>query len=337
MRKNIKKIKDNELLLLALERLKQTTGIYGEIRLGHGHEDARLVLDPLNQKKRQELIVEVKHTATDAAAVQLAAMNKQYILVTAYVNAKQADRFKNMGLQFLDCAGNAYIDTADKFLFIKGNKLETQMQMQPARLFKPGGLQVIFAFLCKPDLIRATYRDVAAKARVALGTVAWVIKDLKRFGYIIEAGKNIRRLVKREALLKTWMTGYEQLLRPKLLRNRYHAENQDWWQNTVIENAVWGGEVAANKMTGYLKPEQITIYADILPDRLIIQHRLRLDPKGEIEWLTPFWDFDYPEKKIALVPPLLVYADLLVRADGRTIETARMVYEQYLTRYFTEN
>jgi hypothetical protein len=69
----------------------------------------------------------------------------------------------------------------------------------------------------------------------------------------------------------------------------------------------------------------------------MLQNKLRLDPQGEIELLAPFWSFDYPEKNENLVPPLLVYADLLVRADGRTTETARMIYDKYLARYFTEN
>ena len=90
-------------------------------------------------------------------------------------------------------------------------------------------------------------------------------------------------------------------------------------------------------MTGYLKPEIATLYALKLPQRMMLLNKLRLDPDGEIELLAPFWNFGYPEKKDNLVPPLLVYADLLVQADGRTTETARMIYDMFLARHFAEN
>jgi hypothetical protein len=332
-----KNLTEMDMLLFAIDRLKEMADIAGTIKPGRKGEDARLVLKTLNRKGRVEFVVEVRRTAQTAAAVQPPATNDPYILVTNYINPDQAERFRKIGTQFLDCAGNAYINTAAIFLFIKGNKPDNKLNIQPNRLFKPGGLQVVFTVLCNPDLATATYRDIAVKAGVALGTVAWAMKDLQKNGYIIDLGQKVRRLFKREALLKLWLIGYEQLLRPKLMVKRYHAEKQDLWREANIENALWGGEVAAQKMTGYLKPERMTLFADKLPDRLMFQYRLRPDPHGEIEVLTPFWNFDYPEKKEGIVPPLLVYADLMMHADGRTTETARMVYERYLARYFTEN
>jgi hypothetical protein len=38
-----------------------------------------------------------------------------------------------------------------------------------------------------------------------------------------------------------------------------------------------------------------------------------------------------------LVPPLLIYADLMATGDTRNIETARMIYEKELSKYFREN
>lgn len=36
----------------------------------------------------------------------------------------------------------------------------------------------------------------------------------------------------------------------------------DWWQRVDVTTygAHWGGEVAAEKLTGYLKPETVTLY-----------------------------------------------------------------------------
>jgi hypothetical protein len=250
-------VDDMDIIPLALERLKEMTGIVAKMRPGHKHENARIAIE--DRRNRAEFIVEVKRMAGNAVAAQLAGMKEPHILVTNYVNPLQAERYKKMGLQFLDCAGNAYIHTATIFVFIKGNKRTDGINARPARLFKPAGLQVVFALLCNPDLMAATYRDIADKAGVALGTVAWAVKDLQHQGYCIELGIKGRRLVKREALLKLWLAGYEQLLRPKLVANRYHAEKQDWWQDAEAENALWGREIAAYKMIGFLKPELVKI------------------------------------------------------------------------------
>jgi hypothetical protein len=328
---------ETSLLTLAADTLKQTTGITCTIKPGNKNIDTRLLLEFPDRGRRKEFAVEIVRTPAGGIAAEMAGMANPRLLVTNYVNPKLADRLKTMGVQFIDCMGNAYINTDDIFLYIKGNRLENKQHIQPARLFKPGGLQVLFVLLCNPDLMRAPYRDIAAKAGVALGTVAWVIKDLQAQGYTIDPGNKNRRLVKRNALLRLWLVGYEQLLRPRLLINRYHAEKYDWWMNANPLQGLWGGEVAAFKMTNYLKPEIITLYAPKLPDPLLFENRLRLDPQGEIEVIEPFWNFEYPEKKDNLVPPLLVYADLMVRADGRTTETAKLVYERFLARYFGEN
>jgi hypothetical protein len=331
-----KNVTGKDLLALAADKLKQITGIACTIKPGDTTVDAYLALG-FPGRPKTEFAVEIKQNPAMVVAHQIAAMPNPRILVTNYVNPKLAERLKNLDVQYMDCAGNAYIDARDIFIYIKGNKPEKKENIQQARLFKPGGLQVVFALLCNPDLIKAPYRELAAKAGVALGTVAWVMKDMQNQRYIIDTGDKTFRLVKQEDLLRLWLIGYEQALRPRQIVNRFHAEKHDWWMNANPEQTLWGGEVAAYKMTGYLKPETVTLYATKLPDKLIFENRLRPDPNGEIELVEPFWNFEYPEKKENLAPPLCVYADLMIRPDGRTTETAKMIYEKYIDRYINKN
>lgn len=53
------------------------------------------------------------------------------------------------------------------------------------------------------------------------------------------------------------------------------------------------------------------------------------DPGGKLEILEAFWDkhIEYPEKKLQVVPPLLVYAELINDADSRKQETAERIKE----------
>jgi hypothetical protein len=113
---------------------------------------------------------------------------------------------------------------------------------------------------------------------------------------------------------------------------RFAAPAADWWKGVDLrtQQAVWGGEVAAYHLTGYLDPEQLTIYS-AKPEVLILKHRLRPDPNGAIEVLDTFWPLtEESDAASATVPPLLVYADLMASADPRNIDTAQRIRAQYL-------
>lgn len=132
-------------------------------------------------------------------------------------------------------------------------------------------------------------------------------------------------------------TNYPIKLRPKLNPRRFRAEDLEWWKNVNLTNldAYWGGEVAANKLTDYLKPATQTIYVD--PKRgqkalteLVATHRLRADPKGNVEVLDAFWklprDIEHPD----VVPPILAYADLVATLDPRNLETAMVLRLEHI-------
>jgi hypothetical protein len=61
---------------------------------------------------------------------------------------------------------------------------------------------------------------------------------------------------------------------------------------------------------------------------LIKVYRWRPQEKGEIAAYQKFWVGDPAFDKLA--QPLLVYADLLDQGDGRSLEVARMIHDQYL-------
>jgi hypothetical protein len=277
------------------------------------------------------------------------------LLVTNYVTTQIAEQLKKENIQFIDTAGNAYINKPPLYIFVKGNK-PPDIFLHLKRAFKPTGLKVIYAFLCNPNLLNKTYRDIAKVADVALGTVGWIIRDLKEMGYLLDMGKRGYKLIRKEDLLTRWLTDYPEKLRPKLLLGRFRGP-QDWWQQKTLDlqYAQWGAEVAAAKLTKYLKPQIITIY--ITPQQLttlLTENRLKKDPEGDIEILRRFWTqtlflWEYKGEKLPVpmemgrpvledvVNPILIYADLMATGDQRNIETAKVIYEQYLIQYLRED
>jgi hypothetical protein len=198
---------------------------------------------------------------------------------------------------------------------------------------------VIFALLCKPELLNAPYRDIVQVAGVALCTIGCVFNDLTDRG-LTTGGKRKgdRAMLERKKLIDEWTTTYPIKLRPKLHPRRFKAPKSGWWKEVDITQyaAQWGAEVAAEKLTGYLRPNTVTIYLhkeDGLRKltRLVAENRLRPDTEGDIEILDAFWDIDDEPPMTQTVPPLLAYADLIATLDPRNLEAAKLIYEQYLT------
>lgn len=285
-------------------------------------------------------VIEVKQLVNQAnlgvIAHRLAQLDTP-LLVTEYVTPPVAQRLRELNIEFIDTAGNAYIEKPPLLIWMNGSKPEQKLQETRAtRAFQPGGLKLIFALLCQPELINANYRVIAEAADVALGTVGWVMGDLKDAGFLIDLGKRGRKLANKRKLLDLWVEGYARQLRPKCLVGRYRALRPDWWKDTRPGKLhfQWGGETAAAKMTDYLKPAVTTLYMTGNPkeqQNVLKEFRLVKDAAGDVEIRENFWKFAALDDA-TMVPPLLTYADLLATADDRNMETARIIYDDHLAR-----
>ena len=311
---------------------KTGAGLYGDGVVRLAHED-----------KEWEFKAEVKlrvNRATIALMKHQMKFAGNGLLVTEYVNPELAEIMRNQGIPFIDGAGNAFINATPLYIFIKGEKPDKAEKAEPVkRLFKAGGLKLTFALLNNPGMEKATYRDMAKAAKVALGTVDFAITELKELGFLIDLGKKGRQLFNTERLLRRWVEAYPENLKPKLVQEKFRTDARNWWKDIQPTDfgLFWGGEIAAAELTGYLKPERYTVYTDQLPRKLIYKFKFQKDPHGNIEILTPFWAFKWKLAENGFVPPLLIYADLMATGDARAIEAAKIIYDNYLVRLIRED
>jgi hypothetical protein len=340
-------MKENGLLELALEALRKNLPMQAQIKTVKPLRDPRLHTDYLlriiMRDKEMRYCVEIKANLTKAdkllAMMRKADRRPPLLLVTKYINARLADELKQNGTEFIDTAGNAFLNQRHLYIFVKGNKPDTVKTPPTKRTFKPAGLRAIFAFLCNPGLENKTYREIAAETGVALGTVDWIMKELKELRFLLDMGKRGQRLIQKENLLHRWVTAYPEQLRPKLTLGRFRGE-YGWWQQKTLDpfKAQWGGEVAAAKITQYLQPQIITIYtAPQELDQLLIENRLKRDQTGDVDIIKRFWKQPEIWKYEDLVHPILIYADLLATGNERNIEAAKMVYDQHIVQLIRED
>ena len=293
------------------------------IRVRHGDQEILYAAD-VKRGLRPALL--------GAVLQQLERLGEQGLLVTDYVTPPLADALRARRVAFIDTAGNAYLDRPPLLVWVKGQR-PTGRDAPPrmGRAFQASGLQVIFALLCRHELVDRPYREIAKLAGVAHGTVGWVMAELPKLGFVAEVGGK-RRLLQPERLLQQWVEAYARTLRPKLVLGRFKAERLDWWETVDIlkYGLTIGGEGAAARLTRHLRPGTLTFFGKKAEPRFLLDHHLRTDPSGEVEILRRFWNFDNEDP--ALAPTLLVYADLLAIGDARCLETAKRLYDGILAQ-----
>lgn len=301
------------------------------MRIGYGTQDDTLYA------------VEIKRWLTPAnlgaVVARLRDLGPAALLITDYVTPQVAERLKAMEIPFADAAGNAYLRGPNFLVWLTGQRQRAKQNPPRAgRAWQPTGLKLIFALICNPDWVALGYRELAARAGVANGTVGWVMRELGDQGFLVQARRRAipRRLRNRRKLLDRWVEVYTGTFRQTTLLKRYRADTPDWWKNfdAVRHDVFLGGEPAAALLTEYLKPGIVTIYTKPPNFRFILEHRLREAPDGDVEVRQRFWPFDLEWGHPNLVPPVLIYADLLATGDARCIETAQRVYDGHLARLF---
>ncbi len=363
--------KEAEILEYALEVFKNTTGIDYRIDKEQAHDqdprhDALIILkkDGTEYRYSVEIKTRINNQILGAIIDRMRRLPQDGLIITDYVNPNIAEKLKDMNVPFIDTAGNAYVKEPGLYVFIKGNKPGRIQNLNVARqamltitprlfpptilrgqAFQPAGLKVVFALLNNPEIVNAPYREIAKTADVALGTVGWVIRNLKEQRFLIENGKDkgrkrFRTLMDKTSLLDKWVEAYNEKLRPTLVVGRYDTAQDRWWDNIDINNygACWGGEVAAARITGYLKPQVGTIYVDEMPAQLLMGFRMQYDPHGNAEILKKFWNEEINRKiRPDIAPLIVVYADLLATGDARNLETARLLYDNEIIGLIGQN
>jgi hypothetical protein len=262
-----------------------------------------------------------------------------FIFITKHVSSSGAEKMQGAGIGYLDASGNAFIRSKDSqlFILISGQRPYGMFSPGSLRAFRSAGLLLLYQLLAEPSILQAPYRLLAEHAKLSLGSVSVILKDLQQTGLLRDEDGQ-RRWTDVSQVLRRWVEGYGEVLRPKLRAQRYRwldpTIGYNGWQNIPLdEDSYWGGEPAAYLLLdGYLLPEVFTLYTSLPRGELMRRFRLVPDSSGTVEALPPPTNSKFPYRPEAKAAhPLLAYADLLLTADPRNREVAHLLHERYLS------
>lgn len=283
------------------------------------------------------------HAPVGMLVQQLKSMPMTGLLVTNHINPAMAEKLKDHNVQFMDTAGNAYLNQLPLFVWVTGKKL----QHQPARhkAFNIPMLKIIYCALLDDTLLNTPYRKIANAADVALGAVGDALDQLKAQGFVTGTPRTKNwKLDNREKLLQKWVEQFPDKVLAKHHAGTFIADDPQWWETFDLQtvDGYWGGEVAAAQLTGYLKPKTATLYLPEDQVRPLLQTaRLRkpqqweMQEAGIVDIYTLVLDPPVNDKRT--VHPLLVYTELMATDDARNMETAQKIYDQYINEPVRQN
>jgi hypothetical protein len=196
--------------------------------------------------------------------------------------------------------------------------------------------KLLFTFAAFDEAPTWTVRQLAEASGVGKSNVAKLRKHLLNEGVL--TGKF--HLRGNEDLAGQLLRAYD-VLRPKLLINRFRSQNQA--TETLLEKlqATFGpasikwsltGGPAAFELQHFYKGPEIPVFVDSLSDEFIRELRLLPDKTGPLIFLrcfgaVPYWR-DVAGKPIA--HPWLIYSELMHSSDPRAHEAAEQLKGEFL-------
>ena len=326
-------MRDDNIIHTAVENLKATTGFKATWKAtARGDFDGILTINA----KGKELVfnVEVKNELRFHqidALLNRDRTDKPILIIAVKIFPKIKEELRANQIAYLETNGNLYIKIENTLIWLDGNKPLQQKKVKANRAFTKTGIKVLLLYLTDEEWLNRPYRQVAENAGVALGTIPVIIAALRELGYLINIYDRIK-LVNKEELIKRWVEAYGEKLKPNIILGNFWLDDRsekNWKQiDWIDEQALWGGEPAADLLTNYLNPQGFTIYTTQNIKGMIKNYHLLPQEKGQVVVYEKFWKFPDDTQKTA--PPLIVYADLIHTNDSRCIETANIIYDRYL-------
>jgi hypothetical protein len=269
-----------------------------------------------------------------ADQIDVADIDGHWIIIAEYITPKAKELLEEAGINFLDRAGNIHLSMGDIFIHVEGRPNPPPSYERTSRAFTKSGGYVIFQFLMDPEAVNLTYRTIAQRAGVALGTIPKLITGLKEAGYLLQIDKKNYKLNEYKDLLNRWVQLLEERIMPDCayLRCRPAKMSPHEFAETVSLNpgTQWGGEQAAHLLNKYLQPEQFSMFTELQKSALVRQYKLIPDPRGSIYVYQKFWNF--PDTTDPYVHPVLIYGELMASGKSRNLKTAEALFNDYLKK-----
>lgn len=264
------------------------------------------------------------------------------LLFTERVTETVGQILRDLGVNYIDTAGNAWIQNADLHVWVEGKQAAS---VPLPRRTTTKALQLSFLFLTGQHWCNETYRRLAEHTGLSIGMISKTVKMFMRDGHVNLVEKD-RQLRQPEKFLAHWEDHWRTQLRPHLGEIRCQGRPDPEFREllkTCSSEPEWiiGGELAATQVVGNVVPVNATIHVPPGSRRKAMERmRLRPNPDGPITILETFGSNNTWQAKpsrirsdptLQLADPILIRAELLGNQDDRLRTLATELLERFIT------
>ncbi len=320
---------------------------YGEVPLGNKYTPDFYCMLKLGQLSTP-MLVEVKSDVSTLSQLKkftdfARGFDALAILVATTISEKVKTRLKEDAIGYYEVNRELYFPFQ---YFFENHTGRASKAIEQKGFRAESSLKLLLYFVCKPESLNFTQRELSEKLDISLGAINKSLNDLSDKGLIIVRGKD-RFLGRFEEIVGRWRISFADHFKKNFIIGTFSPVGDDFhstWRRDYIWNAqhddkdwtgsrskdekhdiYWGGEAAAAIKTDYLTPElfQIYTYNDNITS-IIKNLYLKKDPNGIIKIAKCFWP---QELNLAngTVPDFVVYCELLNSGIDRNLETAKML------------
>ena len=261
------------------------------------------------------------------------------LLLARYVPQPSAEALIENNVNFIDRVGNMHLVLGSNYARTVIGKKETSI-IREAKTVTPALVQLLFTFAACEQAQAWSVRELAKASGVSKSNVAKIRHQLAEKGLLQET-RGAFKIRDIKYLEQELLRGYGEVLRPKLLINRFRAAGSS--TEEVLERTArylddisvrWSltGGPAAYGLQHFYRGSEIPLFIKTFSDTTIRHLRLLPDAQGPITLLRSFGTVPYWKEvggKI-LAHPWLIYAELTYSPDPRAHEAAEELKGKFL-------
>ena len=265
------------------------------------------------------------------------------LLFTEYVTPGVGEVLRELGICYVDVAGNAWVRGPGLLAWVEGKRRVSAPRTNP-KPTTPGALQLVYLLLKDAHWCSRPYREMAEHTGLALGTIGWIMNTLIHSGHVARTSTG-RVLKSPERLHAEWEEHWYDRLRPRLAPTTCIGKRDPGFErlmNSVSETqgCFIGGELGVTQLLGGVEPTTATIHVPPGSARDCMQALTLLPNRdGNIQLVETFgsenrWDAgrgttpNSPSRPLA--DPLLLRAEVLSSNDQRLHLMAHELLTDYI-------
>ena len=254
------------------------------------------------------------------------------LVLGAKVTPRNADRMRELGVNYLDANGNAYLNFGNVLIDVRGrtgDPIATLHLDKPgtSNLFSPKRAQLIFVLITWPEIVNSTLREIADASKVSVGFAQKTLIDLEAANYIetVDAGRRGRRLRNVDALIDGWVASFPGGIASPENTRSFRGDFELRYLSDSGPDVYVSGEAVAEWIQ---RNTTWNLYCDEIPREAASAGRWTAhssNPNIFVRspfWNEPEWHSNRSTTRIRTAPPLLVYADLVSSGESRQREAA---------------